>query len=136
MPVASVTAARSGIGAQSNEILGHKAAMERLFGGEMGSNESIEQAVMADMGFALLSAHKIAAELEDKRLTILPLEGADRAPVVRRKKPREAPAPRPPRAVGPPDERRPQVSSPTAATAGAGLSPLPMTRACGAAHAG
>lgn len=42
---------------------------------EIGSNETIKQAVMAGMGIALLSAHTIAAELRDGRLAILPVAG-------------------------------------------------------------
>lgn len=44
-------------------------------GVEIGSNETIKQAVMAGMGIALLSAHTIAAELRDGRLAILPVAG-------------------------------------------------------------
>ncbi len=44
-------------------------------GMEMGSNETIKQAVMAGMGIALLSAHTIAAEVRDGRLAILAVEG-------------------------------------------------------------
>jgi LysR family transcriptional regulator for metE and metH len=47
---------------------------------EIGSNETIKQAVMAGMGVALLSAHTIAAELSDGRLVTLDVEGL---PVVR-----------------------------------------------------
>jgi LysR family transcriptional regulator for metE and metH len=49
-------------------------------GVEIGSNETIKQAVMAGMGVALLSAHTIAAELEDGRLVVLDV---DRFPIVR-----------------------------------------------------
>jgi len=66
---------------------GTRLLMQRLFGAdmppagiEMGSNETIKQAVMAGMGIALLSAHTIAAELEARRLTILAVEGL---PIVR-----------------------------------------------------
>lgn len=44
-------------------------------GVEIGSNETIKQAVMADMGIALLSAHTIAAELADGRLVTLSVQG-------------------------------------------------------------
>lgn len=44
-------------------------------GVEIGSNETIKQAVMAGMGIALLSAHTIAAELRDGRLTTLSVQG-------------------------------------------------------------
>nr|WP_294520428.1 LysR family transcriptional regulator [uncultured Rhodopila sp.] len=42
---------------------------------EIGSNETIKQAVMAGMGIALLSAHTIAAEVADGRLAVLDVEG-------------------------------------------------------------
>jgi LysR family transcriptional regulator, low CO2-responsive transcriptional regulator len=47
---------------------------------EIGSNETIKQAVMAGMGIALISAHTIAAEVADGRLAVLDVEGL---PVVR-----------------------------------------------------
>jgi LysR family transcriptional regulator, low CO2-responsive transcriptional regulator len=47
---------------------------------EIGSNESIKQAVMARMGVALLSCHTIAAEVRDERLIVLDVEGF---PIVR-----------------------------------------------------
>ncbi len=47
---------------------------------EIGSNETIKHAVMAGMGVALLSAHTIAAEIADGRLTILDVEGL---PIIR-----------------------------------------------------
>jgi len=68
---------------------GTRDLMDRLFGSggspvgpriEIGSNETIKQAVMAGMGIALLSAHTIAAEVADGRLVILDAEGL---PVVR-----------------------------------------------------
>jgi LysR family transcriptional regulator for metE and metH len=68
---------------------GTRDLMRRLFGAadlaggpriEIGSNETIKQAVMAGMGVALLSAHTIAAEVADGRLTVLEVEGL---PVVR-----------------------------------------------------
>ena len=42
---------------------------------EMGSNETIKQAVMAGLGIAFISAHTIEAELETGRLITLPVEG-------------------------------------------------------------
>lgn len=42
---------------------------------EVGSNETIKQAVMAGMGVALISAHTIAAEIRDGRLAVLDVEG-------------------------------------------------------------
>ncbi|QIB33613.1 LysR family transcriptional regulator [Ancylobacter pratisalsi] len=47
---------------------------------EIGSNETIKQAVMAGLGLAFISAHTIAAEVDDGRLAILDIEGL---PVVR-----------------------------------------------------
>jgi LysR family transcriptional regulator for metE and metH len=44
-------------------------------GMEMGSNETIKQAVIAGMGVALLSGHTVAAELADGRLVALDLQG-------------------------------------------------------------
>ncbi|MFZ5608741.1 MAG: LysR substrate-binding domain-containing protein [Pseudomonadota bacterium] len=57
---------------------GTRMLMERLFashglkpkiGMEIGSNETIKQAVMAGLGVALISAHTVAAEIEDHRLS-------------------------------------------------------------------
>lgn len=42
---------------------------------EIGSNETIKQAVMAGMGIALLSAHTVATEVRDGRLAVLDVEG-------------------------------------------------------------
>jgi DNA-binding transcriptional LysR family regulator len=50
------------------------------FGMELGSNETIKQAVMAGLGIALISAHTIAAEIADGRLVRLDVEGL---PIVR-----------------------------------------------------
>lgn len=47
---------------------------------EIGSNETIKQAVMAGMGVALLSSHTIAAEVKDRRLITLDVAGF---PIVR-----------------------------------------------------
>ena len=44
-------------------------------GAEMGSNETIKQAVMAGLGIALISAHTIAQEVETGRLTVLDVDG-------------------------------------------------------------
>ena len=49
-------------------------------GMELGSNESIKQAVMAGLGIALLSAHTIGAEIESGRLVRLDVDGL---PIVR-----------------------------------------------------
>jgi LysR family transcriptional regulator, low CO2-responsive transcriptional regulator len=48
---------------------------------ELGSNETIKQAVMAGLGIALISAHTIAAEVVDGRVVCLDVEGH---PIVRR----------------------------------------------------
>src|ERR1700722_20293219 len=48
---------------------------------ELGSNETIKQAVIAGLGIALISAHTIAAEVADRRLVCLQGEGL---PIVRR----------------------------------------------------
>ncbi len=58
----------------------HAAGMDPGLGMEMGSNETIKQAVMAGMGIALLSAHTVAAELAEERLAALDVVGL---PVVR-----------------------------------------------------
>jgi DNA-binding transcriptional LysR family regulator len=44
-------------------------------GVEMGSNETIKQAVMAGLGIAFISAHTIEAEVQSGRLVILDVEG-------------------------------------------------------------
>jgi DNA-binding transcriptional LysR family regulator len=63
---------------------GTRALMERLFadagaepriGMEIASNETIKQAVMAGLGIAFISAHTVAAELKDGRITTLAVEG-------------------------------------------------------------
>ena len=62
---------------------GTRLLMQRLFGAEtmpakrieMGTNETIKQAVMAEMGIALLSAHTVAAEVEAGRIAVLDVEG-------------------------------------------------------------
>jgi DNA-binding transcriptional LysR family regulator len=47
---------------------------------EIGSNETIKQAVMAGLGLALISAHTIEAEVESGRLIILDVKGL---PIIR-----------------------------------------------------
>lgn len=42
---------------------------------EIGSNETIKQAVTAGLGIAFISGHTIAAEIEDRRLVILDVVG-------------------------------------------------------------
>jgi DNA-binding transcriptional LysR family regulator len=52
----------------------------RSLGIELGSNETIKQAVMAGLGISLISAHTIAAEVADGRLICLDVVGL---PIVR-----------------------------------------------------
>ena len=68
---------------------GTRSAYDTLFDGqqipappgmEIGSNETIKQAVMAGLGVALISGHSIAVEVADRRLAILDVVGL---PVVR-----------------------------------------------------
>lgn len=68
---------------------GTRALTERLFDSldrrpryalEMGSNETIKQAVIAGLGISLISAHTVAAEVADGRLSILDVAGL---PIVR-----------------------------------------------------
>jgi LysR family transcriptional regulator, low CO2-responsive transcriptional regulator len=56
------------------------AGLDPKIGMEIGSNETIKQAVMAGLGIALISAHTIEAEVEDGRLAVLEVDGL---PVVR-----------------------------------------------------
>ncbi|MBP0595645.1 LysR family transcriptional regulator [Paraburkholderia sp. LEh10] len=48
---------------------------------EMSGNETIKQAVMANMGISLLSLHTLGLELSNERIAIIDVEGA---PVLRR----------------------------------------------------
>jgi DNA-binding transcriptional LysR family regulator len=57
-----------------------KARMEPRVVMEMGSNETIKQAVMAGMGISFLSLHTIGLELEHRLIAVLDVEGS---PVVR-----------------------------------------------------
>lgn len=68
---------------------GTRTLMERFFqeaevtpriGMEIGSNETIKQAVMAGLGLAFISAHTVAAEMADGRLAALDVDGL---PVIR-----------------------------------------------------
>ncbi len=68
---------------------GTRTLMERFFaeskiapriGMEIGSNETVKQAVMAGLGIAFLSAHTIDIEVEARRLAILDVQGL---PIVR-----------------------------------------------------
>ena len=63
---------------------GTRLLMQRLFaeaglspeiGMEIGSNETIKQAVMAGLGIAFISAHTVSAEIEDGRLAELNVSG-------------------------------------------------------------
>lgn len=63
---------------------GTRMLMEHLFeeiglspriGMEISSNETIKQAVMAGLGVSFISAHTVAGEVEDKRLSVLHVEG-------------------------------------------------------------
>ncbi|MBT6387066.1 MAG: LysR family transcriptional regulator [Alphaproteobacteria bacterium] len=63
---------------------GTRTLMSRLFTGvgiepplgmEIGSNETIKQAVIAGLGIALISAHTVAVELHDGRLSCLDILG-------------------------------------------------------------
>ncbi|MFK8252191.1 LysR family transcriptional regulator [Ancylobacter terrae] len=56
------------------------AGVEPRIGMEIGSNETIKQAVMAGLGLSFLSAHTVAAEIADGRMVALDVEGL---PVVR-----------------------------------------------------
>ncbi len=70
-------------GSGTRDLLGRLLGGAEMPGGprmEIGTNETIKQAVMAGMGVALLSAHTIAAEVADGRLVVLDVEGL---PVVR-----------------------------------------------------
>ena len=52
-----------------------KHGIKPRIGMEIGSNETIKQAVMAGLGIAFISAHTIAAEIGDGRLVVLDVEG-------------------------------------------------------------
>jgi LysR family transcriptional regulator, low CO2-responsive transcriptional regulator len=63
---------------------GTRILMERMFeqadfdpivGMEIGSNETIKQAVIAGLGVAFISAHTVAVEIADGRLTMLDVAG-------------------------------------------------------------
>ncbi|MEO7398120.1 MAG: LysR family transcriptional regulator [Ilumatobacteraceae bacterium] len=56
------------------------AGVQPRIGMEILSNETIKQAVIADLGIAFISAHTVAAELADARLVVLDVVGL---PVVR-----------------------------------------------------
>jgi DNA-binding transcriptional LysR family regulator len=72
--------AGSGTRSLFDYFLGDTLIRQAQPGIELGSNETIKQAVMAGLGVALISAHTIAAELGDGRLVTLDIEGL---PIVR-----------------------------------------------------
>jgi LysR family transcriptional regulator for metE and metH len=57
-----------------------QAGLSPNLGMEIGSNETIKQAVMAGLGIALISAHTVSAELRDGRLAAFDVAGL---PIVR-----------------------------------------------------
>lgn len=52
-----------------------KTGIHPKIGMEIGSNETIKQAVIAGLGLTFISAHTVAAEIEDHRLVLLDIEG-------------------------------------------------------------
>ena len=58
-----------------------QAGVTPLIGMELGSNETIKQAVIAGLGLSFISAHTVAAEIVDKRLVTLDVAGL---PIVRK----------------------------------------------------
>ncbi len=60
---------------QSAERFLAKHHIKPRIGMEIGSNETIKQAVIAGLGIAFISAHTIASEVEDGRLMILDIAG-------------------------------------------------------------
>jgi DNA-binding transcriptional LysR family regulator len=70
----------SGSRALFEYFLGDVVIHRAQIGFELGSNESIKQAVIAGLGIALISAHTVAAEIGDGRLTRLDIIGL---PIVR-----------------------------------------------------
>ncbi|MGO9173718.1 MAG: LysR family transcriptional regulator [Rhodomicrobium sp.] len=63
------------------ESLFQEAGFSPNIGMEIGSNETIKQAVIAGLGIAFISAHTIAREIADGRLTALNVQGL---PIVRK----------------------------------------------------
>jgi DNA-binding transcriptional LysR family regulator len=57
-----------------------QAGFNPIVGMEIGSNETIKQAVIAGLGIAFISAHTVAIEIADGRLTMLDVAGL---PIVR-----------------------------------------------------
>ena len=73
--------AGSGTRTLFEDFIGDTAIRPIQVGMELGSNETIKQAVMAGLGIALLSAHTIAAEVASGRLACLDITGL---PILRR----------------------------------------------------
>jgi LysR family transcriptional regulator, low CO2-responsive transcriptional regulator len=71
----------SGTRSLFDEFIGDTTIKRVQMGMELGSNETIKQAVMAGLGIALLSAHTVAAEVESGRLVCLDVEDL---PIIRR----------------------------------------------------
>ncbi len=57
-----------------------EAGFKPRIGMEIDSNETIKQAVMAGLGVAFISAHSVAAEIQQSRLIVLDVIGL---PVIR-----------------------------------------------------
>jgi len=70
----------SGTRSLFDDFIGDTTIRPAPIGMELGSNETIKQAVMAGLGIALISAHTVAAEVADGRLVCLEVEGL---PIVR-----------------------------------------------------
>ena len=62
------------------EQLFERAGVQPRIGMAMSSNETIKQAVIAGLGIAFISAHTVATELDERRLSMLDVEGL---PIVR-----------------------------------------------------
>jgi len=71
----------SGTRSLFDDFIGDTAIKSVQIGMELGSNETIKQAVMAGLGIALISAHTIAAEVQSGRLVCLDVA---ELPIVRR----------------------------------------------------
>lgn len=52
-----------------------RSGLKPRIGMEIGSNETIKQAVIAGLGLTFISAHTVAAEVEDRRLAVLDVVG-------------------------------------------------------------
>jgi LysR family transcriptional regulator, low CO2-responsive transcriptional regulator len=64
----------SGTRLLAEQFLGQHGIKPRI-GMEIGSNETIKQAVIAGLGIAFISGHTIASEIQDGRLAILDVAG-------------------------------------------------------------